>query len=416
MEQPKRRLSAIWFADIVGYSTLSTRDEPAAFALVNLLQALCREIVPAFEGRIVKFIGDACLCEFASTDSAVRSAVSLQERFVAEAAAQGEPSQLRIGVHLGEVTATPDGDLYGDGVNTASRLHHTAEPGRVVISEDVWRVLRQRPEFRFAPLGSMELRGITTRVEVYDVLFGSRAALAPSATAPTAAAAPRRTARAAWVAAAVVVIGAAIAAFAWFKPFATPEPAPSPAAPPAAASPAPATSSPAAKTEPVTPPPTRSTAPPPSKPAETPPASPRLPQRTPVTSPPVPAASATRSPFAPPLVRALIEKLAAAITSDRPREALAALGPGTMFMSGRGVQQLKDSFGENVTLRVGRIEPLQVADDQVTVRFIVFARGAARAESPLAYVATINRDAAGELRIKDLRREWEGRRGGRGQR
>ena len=78
MEQPKRRLSAIWFADIVGYSTLSTRDEPAAFALVNLLQALCREIVPAFEGRIVKFIGDACLCEFLSTDSAVRSAVSVR--------------------------------------------------------------------------------------------------------------------------------------------------------------------------------------------------------------------------------------------------------------------------------------------------------------------------------------------------
>ena len=87
-----------------------------------------------------------------------------------------------------------------------------------------------------------------------------------------------------------------------------------------------------------------------------------------------------------------------------------------MFMSGRGVQQLNDTFGEDVTLRVGRIEPLQVADDQVTVRFIIFARGTARPESALAYVATINRDAAGELRFKELRREWEGRRGGRGQR
>src|SRR5688572_905771 len=144
MEQPKRRLSAIWFADIVGYSELSTRDEPAAFRLVDQLQTLCREIVATYEGRIVKFIGDAVLSEFASTDSAVRSAVSLQERFVEQATALGEPAQLRIGVHLGEVTATPDGDLYGDGINMASRLHHTAEPGRVVISEDVWRLLRQR--------------------------------------------------------------------------------------------------------------------------------------------------------------------------------------------------------------------------------------------------------------------------------
>src|SRR6185295_13431098 len=99
-------------------------------------------------------------------------------RYEQGAGALKRDSQLRLGVHLGEVNATPDGDLYGDGINTAARLQHEAQPGQVIVSEDVWRQLRQRPEFRFASLGPVELRGITTAVEVYDVLFGARAALA----------------------------------------------------------------------------------------------------------------------------------------------------------------------------------------------------------------------------------------------
>ena len=171
MDQPRRRLSAVWFADIVGYTELSSRDEPAALALVSELQALARTIVEGeFEGRIVKFIGDALLAEFGSTDSAVRAAVALTERYVEASRGIGHPSQLHIGVHLGEVTATPDGDLYGDGINTAARLQHQAAAGQVIISEDVWRQLRQRPEFRFESLGAVELKGITSQVQVFDVL------------------------------------------------------------------------------------------------------------------------------------------------------------------------------------------------------------------------------------------------------
>ena len=90
MDKPRRRLSAVWFADIVGYTELSSRDEPAALALVQELQALAREIVEReFEGRIVKFIGDAILAEFDSTESAVRAAVALQERYAVAAESQG---------------------------------------------------------------------------------------------------------------------------------------------------------------------------------------------------------------------------------------------------------------------------------------------------------------------------------------
>ena len=424
MEQPKRRLSAIWFADIVGYSELSTHDEPAAMRLVDLLQGLCRDIVTTYEGRVVKFIGDACLAEFASTDSAVRSAVSLQERFVAEGAASGQSAQLRIGVHLGEVTATPDGDLYGDGINTASRLHHKAEPGRVVISEDVWRVLRQRPEFRFAPLGAVELRGITTRVEVYDVLFGSRAALAPASIPAPVGRAPESTSgggRMAVVAGVVAVIAVAATVLAlkfWdTSERVTPQtPAPSaetaaPAAPQVNPAGAPSTE-PASRTSP-------------QKPTSQKPVEQKTTEQKPVEQKAVPAPSPAVPPttakpnrprgegaFQPPAVRALVERLAAAITSERPREAVAALGPGAILLSGRGVQQLKDTFGTNLAIRVGRIEPLKILDDKVMVRVVLFAKGSARPEMPLVYVATIDRDTQGQLRFAELRREFvDGRRG-----
>lgn len=173
---PRRRLAAVWFADIVGFSTLSHVDEDAALRLVGILQTLATRATERYEGRVVKFIGDSALSEFTSTEAAVRSAVELMESYHVEARALGTDSTIRIGVHLGEVAAAGE-DIYGDGVNTAARLQGTAGPGQILVSEDVWRQLRMRPEFRFESKGEVELRGITARIGVFHVLFGARAAL-----------------------------------------------------------------------------------------------------------------------------------------------------------------------------------------------------------------------------------------------
>src|SRR5688572_11115915 len=85
--EPARRLAAVWFADIVGYTTLSQEDEDGALKVVNAFQRICSEVVPQYSGRIVKYIGDAALAEFASTDGAIRSALALMERFVQDPAA-----------------------------------------------------------------------------------------------------------------------------------------------------------------------------------------------------------------------------------------------------------------------------------------------------------------------------------------
>jgi adenylate cyclase len=109
---------------------------------------------------VVKFVGDAVLAEFPSAELAVRAATALSTGYREGSAATGHAQDLRIGVHLADVAVAADGDLYGDGVNAAARIQEAAEPGQVVISQDVWRQLRSRRGFRFEHLGDRPLKGI----------------------------------------------------------------------------------------------------------------------------------------------------------------------------------------------------------------------------------------------------------------
>ena len=162
----ERRLAAVWFADIVGFSTLASRDEKAALVLVNRFETITRRAVEHYRGRVVKFIGDAALAEFGSVEAAVRAALTLRDSF-AGPVADGPSATLRIGVHLGEVTSRKDGDLSGNGVNVAARLQTEAAPGQVLVSEDVWRQLRPLSDFHFEAAGERELKGIHTRVAAF---------------------------------------------------------------------------------------------------------------------------------------------------------------------------------------------------------------------------------------------------------
>ncbi|HYO47208.1 MAG TPA: adenylate/guanylate cyclase domain-containing protein, partial [Gemmatimonadota bacterium] len=173
------RLTAVWFADVVGYSRLAGEDDTAAFRLIQLFQTTSRAVAERHQGRIVKFLGDGALAEFPSTEAAVRAAHSLLSAFESQSRGLGEAAQtLRIGVHVGDVGSTPDGDLYGDGVNVAARLQAEAKPGQVLVSEDVWRQLRARRELHFEPLGERTLKGIAAPVDVYAIEVAEESAWA----------------------------------------------------------------------------------------------------------------------------------------------------------------------------------------------------------------------------------------------
>ena len=170
-------LAAVWFADLVGYTALSETNEDEALRAVTRFQSIVRAIVQTHGGRVVKFLGDGALAEFPSTEQAVRSADALRADFGRVVEAEGLGArELRISVHVGDVATTEDGDLYGDGVNVASRIQAAADPGEVWVSEDVRRQLRQRPELRFASRGEHTLKGLRTPLELHAVGIGGAAA------------------------------------------------------------------------------------------------------------------------------------------------------------------------------------------------------------------------------------------------
>ena len=164
-----RRLAAVFFADIVGYTDLSSRDEEAALKVVDELQRFAREEVEARGGRIVKFVGDAVLAVFDSADAALRSALALQDAFSRSDVVNEHDCALSTGLHLGEVVQADDGDVYGDGVNIAARIEGQAGAGQVVVSEDVHRLLRQQAEHSFKPFGPVKLKGVEEPMWLYVV-------------------------------------------------------------------------------------------------------------------------------------------------------------------------------------------------------------------------------------------------------
>ena len=178
-------LAALWFADIAGYSARVAEDERGALQLVEILQALSRTIVQRHEGRVVKFLGDAVLAEFPSTEMSVRAAAVLSKEYAEQSAKTGRAHDLRIGVHLGDVAVDADGDLYGDGVNAAARIEAAVDPGQVVVSDDVWRQIRGREGFCFEPLGNRNLKGVGS-IDLYVVTLDESMATASISSAEKA--------------------------------------------------------------------------------------------------------------------------------------------------------------------------------------------------------------------------------------
>ena len=164
-----RRLAAVWFADIVGYTDLFARDEDLALRVVRELQRIAKKHCQARGGRVVKLMGDAVLTVFDSVDGAVRAAIALRDEFLGSDEAKAGGVSIRIGVHVGEVSDAPDGDVYGDAVNVASRIERVAEPGQVVISDVSYRLSKQRATMEVEDLGEFDLKGVPDPVGLFAV-------------------------------------------------------------------------------------------------------------------------------------------------------------------------------------------------------------------------------------------------------
>ena len=165
----ERRLSAIFAADVVGYSRLIRADEDGTLAALKALRL--DRIEPKIaerNGRVVKLMGDGILAEFPSVIDAVRAAVEIQQTVAAHSANVPADKRIafRVGINLGDVVIDGD-DIHGDGVNVASRLEGLADPGGICVSDSVHEQVRDRLDLAFEDLGRRKVKNIDRPLRVW---------------------------------------------------------------------------------------------------------------------------------------------------------------------------------------------------------------------------------------------------------
>jgi adenylate cyclase len=168
----QRKLAAIMFTDMVGYSALSQRDDRLALELLEEHRRLLREIFPRFHGTEIKTIGDAFLVEFGSALEAAQCAIEIQRTLAKRNhdVTLDRRIELKIGIHIGDVVHR-NGDVYGDGVNIASRIEQLAGAGGICVSMDVERQIRNALEARFEKFGSADLKNIKLPMDLFRIVL-----------------------------------------------------------------------------------------------------------------------------------------------------------------------------------------------------------------------------------------------------
>jgi adenylate cyclase len=168
----QRRLAAIMFTDMVGYTALSQRNEALALELLEEHRRILRSIFPRFNGTEIKTIGDAFLVEFQSALEAAQCALEIQRTL-----AKRNPDvsserriELRIGIHVGDIVHR-EGDVYGDGVNVASRIQPVAGIGGICISVDVERQIHHALDARFEKLAPIELKNVEVPMDLFRIVL-----------------------------------------------------------------------------------------------------------------------------------------------------------------------------------------------------------------------------------------------------
>jgi adenylate cyclase len=166
-----RRLAAIVFTDIAGYTSLAQSDEAGALRLLQEQERLIRPLLETHRGRKVKSIGDGLLIEFRNALDAVECAVDLQQQLHERNAREGErPLRLRVGIHLGDVQRRGT-DIFGDAVNIASRVEPLADPGGVCLSAQVYDQVHNKVPYQLRKLGPKSLKGVQEPMEIYQVVL-----------------------------------------------------------------------------------------------------------------------------------------------------------------------------------------------------------------------------------------------------
>jgi TolB-like protein/class 3 adenylate cyclase/Tfp pilus assembly protein PilF len=172
MSTKQRKLAALMFIDIVGYSASAQKNETLTLDLLEEYRNLLRPLFPTYGGRIIDTAGDGFFVEFDSALEAARCASEIQK--ILHERNFGKPLanqiRIRIGLHLGDVVHMGE-NVHGDKVNIAARIMPLAEPGGICISEDMARQIQNQSEIPVLKLGKGELKNIALPMQIYRIVL-----------------------------------------------------------------------------------------------------------------------------------------------------------------------------------------------------------------------------------------------------
>src|SRR5271168_3849029 len=199
----KRKIAAIFAADVAGYSRLVAEDEEETLRRLASYRSVVDDFIAKAGGRIFNTAGDAVLAEFPSAVEAVRCAIDIQESLRTRNMAYPPSRQMsfRIGITVGDVVER-DGDLLGDGVNIAARQEGLAPVGGICISRTVHEQVANKLSVQFADIGQQQVKNIPTPVHAFKMEM--RPDEGSAAAAPPKTPAKREGKRASWIAPAVI--------------------------------------------------------------------------------------------------------------------------------------------------------------------------------------------------------------------
>ena len=165
-----RRLAAIMFTDMVGYSALSQRNEALALKLLEEHRNILRPFFTKHGGREIETAGDLFFVEFDSAVEGAQCAVEIQTALYDRNTAQPEERKIlvRIGLHIGDVVYV-EKHVHGDGVNIAARIEPLAKPGGICVSEDVARQIHNKINYPVLSTGRHTLKNISTPIEIFQI-------------------------------------------------------------------------------------------------------------------------------------------------------------------------------------------------------------------------------------------------------
>jgi len=170
--EAERRLAAIMFTDLVGYTAMAQRNESLALELLERHNTLLRSVVKQRRGREVKTVGDAFLLEFGSALEAVLCAIEIQSVLNEQNKLVGGAERIlvRIGIHVGDVVHR-GGDVFGDAVNIASRIVSFAEQGGICISGQVYAQVVNKLEYPLLKMSAQSLKNVEQPIDLYRVVL-----------------------------------------------------------------------------------------------------------------------------------------------------------------------------------------------------------------------------------------------------